>query len=175
MADSITNESLKLANNLIEMIKAAREKGSPLRVSEIVDQLPAQVSNLVNNYAAEVSVLRAALADYRDMTIAEARSNVSFLRYKKYRLLRDFKTRIFAIEAQLDALSFDVLAIAHCKDAEELLGVALGKARPKNERIDNDTGLEMKIGELLDLAEAHADELREELDKILNPLRESEE
>ncbi|TSA03392.1 MAG: hypothetical protein D4R81_03425 [Nitrospiraceae bacterium] len=103
-------------------------------------------------------------------TIAQLEADTATWRYKKYKKLRNFRPRVTAISSELNMFIGDIVALTHCKEAEDVIAESFRKARKRKDKLKSDVDFDTQpAGKVLDKLQVHAEELRTELQRMMNP------
>ncbi len=170
----VAGEALTLLNRIVAMIQEAKAKGSRIALPEIIAQLPIEAHALATQYLKEVQTLERQFSNVeKTKTIAVLESERSWWNLKRYILLRRFRPRITAITNELEILLDDVVAVAHCKEAEELIAKAFQNSEQRVQKMKAETDFDrLPLGTVLNNLHDHAKKLSNELGQIMNPRKE---
>jgi len=162
---------LTLLNRLVAMIQEAKAKVSRIALPEIIAQLPIEAHALARQYLKEVQALEQQFSnEEKNKTISALESERRWWNLKRYLLLRGFRPRITAITNQLEILLDDVVAVAHCKEAEDLIARSFQNSEQRVQRMKTDTDFDkLPLGAVLKNLHNHAKQLSTELGQIMNP------
>jgi hypothetical protein len=166
-------EGVKLLNNLVEMLKTAQAKGDRLGVAEILEKLPPEAFVLSGRFIQEIDDLRKAFANEDlNKTIDQLQTERQWWELRRYKLFRSFRPKIQSISDQLDAFLSDVVAIAHCKEAESSVARSFSNARERSRAIERDADFATQpVGKVLEALRGHAKDLQWQLQEMMNHQR----
>ncbi len=160
---------LELLNRLVKMLDEAKSKGSPIALSKVIAEMPVAAHDLAQQYLTEIEKLEGAFdGDELRKKLSELESERRWWQLKRYVVLRRFRPKITAIVNQLETLLDDFVAVAHCKEAENVIADAFRDSNAKVAKMRADTDLDTKpLGEVLKNLHEHARGLKIDLDKIM--------
>jgi len=162
---------LTLLNNLVKLIQSAREKGSRLGIADITEKLPAEAFTLAGQFVQHVTTLRQSFLNAKidpKKTIDELQAETGWWRYKRYKLVNNFKANINAICDQLGSFLDDVVSIAHCREAEDVVAHSFREAEDLKAKIRTETDYKMPIEDIFKHLLDHAEKLRAQLGDMIH-------
>lgn len=166
-------QGLKLFNSLLELLKTAKKNEKRLAISDILVKLPGEAFDLAGQFIHEIDKLRVEFANIdpnQEKTIDELQAETSWWDRKKCNILRDFRPKITAITNQIDIFIEDVIAIAHCKGADDLVALSYFQSTERKSKLEEDTDFRrLPVGTVLDNLRHHAQQLRDDLHEITSP------
>lgn len=164
---------LQLFNSLIEICKTAKKDGKRLAVADVIAKLPGEAFELAGQFVGEIDKLRTEFANIdptRKKTIDELQSETSFWRLKTYKILRNFRPRITGITNQISMFLDDVIAVAHCKEAEDIVANSFKRSVKRRNKLEADADFtKLPVCIVLDNLRNHARQMRAELHEMINP------
>jgi len=169
-AGEVAAQTLTLGNHLLELLKKAHQKGSPLNIADIVEKIPAEAFGLAKEFSEEIRKLKQTLLDAKvdiSKPIGQLQSEVSWWRRKQYKLIRTFNAKVNAISDQLANFFDDVVAIAHCKEAEQEIAESYAAAKEKKDKLRGSIDPDRPVKDVLDELIKQADSFRAELGDML--------
>jgi len=164
---------LQLLNSLIEICRTAKKEGKRLAVADVIEKLPAEAFELAGQFVSEIDKLRTEFSNIdptRKKTIDELQSENRFWQFKTYKILRNFRPKVTSLTNQISMFLDDIIAIAHCKEAEGLIADSFKRSVKKRNKLEADADFtKFPVCVVLDNLRNHAQQLRTELHEMINP------
>ncbi len=135
-------ETLKLFNSLVQLLTAAEKEGKKLSVSDVIQKLASEAYTLVGQFIDQIDKRRADFSNIdpkHEKTIDQLESERSWWELRKYVVLRNFRPKITAITNQLNMFIDDLVAVAHCKEADDLVAESFSKACERRDMLEAET------------------------------------
>ena len=156
--------SLSLLEHLIELIRTARAEGKRLTVADVLERLPSEGSSVAAEIIDYLEKLETALIKANvDLakTSKELQSDRGWFFQKKYKLIDKFDLNIRAKFLEANHLLEDFVAVAHCREAEDLVASTFAQANEAGKDLESSLRDEKKsIGDKLKALLEHARRLR---------------
>lgn len=161
--DGVT-AGLGLLDRVLEMVQHARKDGHPIAMAEIVAKLPAEGFAVATRIRKRCEAFRAEF-DGKNLKqpIQNLQKDYAYWSQRRYRLVREFNTEIRAMTDSINDLFTDFVAIAHCREAEELVAKSFQSLQPMKEEIDQLVNSNENVDVVLDKLVKYARDLEDRL------------
>lgn len=154
-----TTAGLDLISKIIELITKSRKEGRPLNTPQVIGALIQGAQGASSDILNELRRIKQRLKDAKllAMTPDQIETNVSFWRLRKYLAFREYNRKIEAVVNTLGDLQQDLVAMAHCRESEDLIVASYKEARDAGKArralIESDATLETILNSLITDAE----------------------
>ena len=159
-------EALRLLNNLLSLLSLTRAKSPQLASSLVVKRLPGEAYRAAQDLAGALrdwrADLKAAGVDL-DRTLDDLMGDYDWWHFRRYRAVRNFRQRLAGLNSTFALLFDDVVAVALCFRAEELLVQSHKDAAARRQEIRAMVAPDRTLRQILDDAEALVEALLTQL------------
>ena len=142
-----------------------------MNIADVVERLPGEAFTLAGRLINEIDRFRQACLKAEinlERTVDELLADTSFWRYQRHRVIKRFKPNIDAISIQLETLLDDVIAVAHCREADDLIASSYAQAKERKDGLQSRLAPGLPVGESLDNLKDYATDLRAQLGDLLH-------
>lgn len=159
---------LKLLDSMVHMIQQARDEGHEISMSEIVGSLPNEARVLARRIRESCKEFQSEF-DGKDLnkTVDELQKDYWFWQKKRYRLVRYFNNQVRTLGDAINDLYMDFVAIAHCKEAENIIAKSFQELDPQRKEIEGLVNSKATVKEILDKLMEHAWKLEMKLGDLV--------
>jgi len=154
---------LNLLAALLAIAKEAKKKGSPLAIADVLERMPAEAYTLAGQLVHEIETLKQSLLDHKvDITksIDQLEDDVGWWRLRQWRAIRAAGPKINAITTGFSGFLDDVVAIAQCREAEDVIATSYGLALTQKKALREKVRANLPLGSVLDTLRDEAEKLR---------------
>lgn len=133
-------EALKQVRKLIKLLKTEKDRPR-LGAVEVIAKLRLDGSELIQGYIQDIDKLISEFSNIDPMktkTIAQLQSETWYWHRWQYKTLEKFRPKVNAISSQLRILLADILALAHCREAEDIIAQLFQQATDGQDQLDID-------------------------------------
>lgn len=167
---ALASGSISLLTSLVKMYQETDPKKAksqaPPAMAEVLKALPALAFRTSGELIAEVQELRTACIRAKvDLTksVEDNRETAWFWQRGRFRVLDRFELGVAKITGELKLFFDDVVAVANCSQAEELVARGFAESRAQKDSLDKNLQEAKTLGAILDIFEREATSLRQKL------------
>lgn len=158
--------ALALLNSTRELVRSTRAGPDALSASIVVQRLPGETFQMAERLRDDLRQLRADLQSAGvdlDRSAEELEADFDWWRLRRNRAVRNIRPRLQGVGDTLATLLNDLVAVAQCFRAEELIVQSYRDARNQQANIRTMTDPSRPVGRIIDEAEALVSDIAAQL------------
>jgi len=164
-----TTATLNLGTAILQLVKAAEKEGRKISADEVLYELINTTLKTANSQTHALRDLKQRFIKLNiDLTksLSEIEQDVSWWRLRKYYAVRAYKRYSDAAVNILSDTYQDIIALAQCREAEDLIPMTSVAALQASQSLRSQLGEDPAVGQMLDILIAKSETLASQLSDI---------
>ncbi len=147
-----TAAGLDLIGKIVDLVARSRKEGRPLSTQQVIGALVHGAQGANKELLGELRKLRQRLKDANllSMTPLQLETDVSFWRLRKYLAFRQYNRTIDGLVNTLGDLQQDLIAMAHCRESEDMVAASYMAARDNDKARRSLINADMPLEKIMD-------------------------
>lgn len=169
LALGTAKSGISLLDTILQIVKNSQKEGKRLAIAEVLQKMPPEAYGIASAIVREIEALKNEFQKAGislDKSIESLQAEKHWWFSKKYRLVRDFDGRIGALINASGQLLQDFVALANCREADDLIAASFGDATKVQTELEAINTGKQPVGKVFEGLLAHARRVRDDLGKL---------